>query len=784
MQKFINPYNFVPVLKENGSSRIDMAAFGNPEEETYSGKIRYTMETISPLFIPNTSSDHAFDIQGDMKKNDNEKGSNKKTGDGKDGIRYDHPSYDFFSYTDLSRFGKQDAAQAVTYHEPVIIGSAIRGAIHSTYEALTNSCLSSVDLNMDFSKRTPERFQPAVLKRAGGKYVLYEAKDYIYRKNKREDFSVRTFEDGGLPIDGGKVYFRKDTISAPGRPKFAKPLACAISEKQEGQKKKGYIVKGEAGPELVKGNGSKCVDCPSRTKSLCSKNHGKRCYFLEKHNAHIFEEGNLICKLTDFESICERMDKILRLYQYNADDENIYREYKSSWKKFKDRESDGIPVYYSRINGALYLSPACITREVYQNTMKDLLGIHEPCKDKKHMCPACALFGMVRGNQAVASRIRFSDAVAEKKMEPEKYYDELLTLPELSTPKISTTEFYLKKPEASKGKYILNWTYDYYVEMDEKGNVQVKSYVPIIQGRKFYWHDLKAAKRIRREQSEIIRTDRNRTVRPVKTGIKFVGDLYFEQITRQQLQELVALLNISNQGEQKYALKIGSGKPCGLGSVKFTVDEVICRKLGTYYDADGEERFGYYNDTKVVDKDKLRADKLFADTSVLKFLRTDAIGDGEISYPYEQKGDEGFKWFEKNREAFVWDNGAKKLNVRKTASNPGHREQVHYKEYMEAGNPVLCDNSTCFFPTSHSLSRSEYEMGKVYSATVTGFNKQETAVYIDLNGSLRIKDLKISKEELKRRVSKGEEVRVQVKYKGKERNQYNGKEYNKWELVE
>ena len=58
-------------------------------------------------------------------------------------------------------------------------------------------------------------------------------------------------------------------------------------------------------------------------------------------------------------------------------------------------------------------------------------------------CPACELFGRVSENNdnSKGSKIRFSDLnVTDKKDNNEEYYYNLLTLPALSSPKVSNTE--------------------------------------------------------------------------------------------------------------------------------------------------------------------------------------------------------------------------------------------------------------------------------------------------------------------------------------------------------
>lgn len=60
-----------------------------------------------------------------------------------------------------------------------------------------------------------------------------------------------------------------------------------------------------------------------------------------------------------------------------------------------------------------------------------------------------------------------------------------VTLQELSQPKVSSTEFYLLRPEDAEF-----WTYDYKVVYDKDGELKLEvcGDEVNIAGRKFYWH--------------------------------------------------------------------------------------------------------------------------------------------------------------------------------------------------------------------------------------------------------------------------------------------------------
>ena len=687
---FINPYNFVPLAED---APVRSKSREKITEERYTGKIRYRIETLSPLFIPNTSNDRILRVRGE---NDSEDAY--------------HKSYDFFSYHDLS--GDTDSK---AYYEPVLPGSELRGMVRSIYEAMTNSCLSAVDEDVVLSKRTVEHFKAGVLMKSENGYQLFTAKDYLYRANGRADFSFHSYEDKSLPEDGSHVFFSEDRISASHRPGYAKPFACDISSKRDcEQQKEGYLLKGEPGPDLAKSKGSKCNDCPALTEGKCKANGEKNCYLLEKHCAHVFEENKLlrIMEKEEAADVSRRMDQLLSIYASNRDRKGMYREYRNTWEAFQRNDNiQGIAVYYSIVENICYLSPACITREVYQNTMQNILGPHCACKDADKACPACRLFGAVNGRLQIASRLRFSDAYVEKKEENNaNYYDKPLTLLELSSPKLSSTEIYLQRP---KDKQVLNWTYDYYVTLGRDNSTSVKAHMPQISGRKFYWHSPETVDWVRSIQDKIPKNERNKTIRPVKKNVAFLGELYFDGITKEELDDLIQILNLSSLEEEgKYALKLGSGKPLGLGSVAMRIEKVVYRTIsrskeeGLIYTA--ENSYDY----KAVDfTQKTR------DTGILKILDTQALKkytDGRVHYPYVEKQEpgeeEGFVWFTQNRVGKYMEK-KKFLDMQKPDKAPKSRNQILYQEYMQPLMPQFVRNET---GNNHPKAVVSYEKGKKY----------------------------------------------------------------------
>lgn len=658
--KVINPYAFVM-----------LPAKKRPEgkgERTLTGKIECTLLPRTPLFIPNTTNSNAF-------------GSEVP----------EHKSYDFYSYTDLS--GEKNCKG--TFSEPpvpVIPGSSIRGELRSLYETLTGSCLSAVNDDLKLYKRMPNPGSIGILSvetDTGGKkkvYKLYKATKYMarYRGAKINGEDDKTYNGNNVGMcfrlndfrEGQKIYFKHSDVRYKSRRYMPITVAEIYTTPHHGLPE-GYVLKGEP--------------------------------FTRKHHFTIAQKDNFVRELTKRE--IEMLNDILELY----DDTKInkatagrpshqrYRDYKKQLKGIKDNGGN-IPVFYKTYPGYKHyiLSPACISKEVYHNTIGDLLtqnGGFAPCESEK-LCPACSLFGTVMQNSqtSIAGRVRVSDARLEV---PPNNLSDLFenekTLQELSGPKISSTEFYLRYPnaksitelanvadaEANKtdtasiqfsdlkdlGKY-LNissvpdsdghgadmWNYDFAFDWDPASGQstpkRIKSdYQPRISGRKFYWQH----KEFKWKTDE--KTKRNTTIRALRpcremsdssTGpdYRFKFTVYYDKLSLEERNQLVAVLQLGEQGYHS----LGHGKPLGLGSAKIVVDNIIERKLALKNGAICRQVIPLGNPPvgplhKVFGKDaelEYIAKQVEIMTSVHNFK-------APIEYPTPPGNDKVYAWFVENR---------------------------------------------------------------------------------------------------------------------------------------
>lgn len=503
-KKFINPYNFIPFPQKKNAAYED--------QDRHTGVITYQITTKTPLFIPNTSNEDAFlcDVA-------------------------EHKSYDFFSYHEL-RTGINHRNNPM---EPVIPGSELRGMIRGIYETLTDSCVSVFNDELYPERRTKDVFTPGLIRKVRDTetkkigYELYEAKKYQYSyafgKDETKEYS-----------EGAVVSFRSE---------FRNKINIATQVKKAEESSlgtKGYLIKGEAFGEKK-----------------------KHCYiFQPSKKGYIMELDDMTIK---------RLKAVIESYQSqpNPKQKSDYREYQKELDIFLRGEgNEYFPVRYSFVEDfnntekrkLLYLSPAAITKEIANTSLKEVLGGLTKCETYQKRCPACDLFGMIGNdhNEAIGTKVRFSDARVTKIRSPKEYYDRILTRETLGTPKLSNPEFYLQRPDGADA-----WNYDYYV-----ANGQIHLYnkeVPLkLRGRKYYVHQPEVSL-----PPDVEKTKSNVTIRPVSTGITFQGKVFFENISQKQIDQLIWILNGGSEeevtGKEHLWYKLGSGKPLGFGSVELQV---------------------------------------------------------------------------------------------------------------------------------------------------------------------------------------------------------------------
>lgn len=423
---------------------------------------------------------------------------------------------------------------------PVIPGSQLRGVVRSAYETLSNSCFSVYNEAFDIlSSRSSAIRKPGIIKYSDGQYRLYKAD----MKKFKNVVQFNEYEPEELEIK--RIWYGSES---------------------DNEKKRRMDAEVENGKNPLKY--SKTIN---KYYVFSNPDYEVECCNLEQAIADY--NINFDIYLTNASKKDSVKNTAFTKYSRNKNKEVIPLGKKDSSQLY--------PVFYYEVqdgngNNYVYLLPSQMGRTVYKNRVKDLLGTYSSCIHEKSgkICSACYLFGVITKKFAYASKIRFSDA----KLSSEKFYSEKdVTLYELSSPKITSTEFYSKKP--GKCKY---WTYDYmikdyYGDNSRIEDEEIQLCKTELNGRKYYLHYPNLSKS---DYNDTQKTGRNSSMELGEAGNEFTFDVYFENISKKQLQELVWTLAIGdNDKNSKQQFKLGHGKPLGLGSVKITVDDIETRSF-------------------------------------------------------------------------------------------------------------------------------------------------------------------------------------------------------------
>jgi len=182
-----------------------------------------------------------------------------------------------------------------------------------------------------------------------------------------------------------------------------------------------------------------------------------------------------------------------------------------------------------------------------------------------------AIFGFVRDDkqkddkqQTRAGRVFVGDATLDDPQQREVWLRDKPLIPSiLATPKPTTFQHYLVQPEDDKQKL------RHYASKvgGEDGT--------LIRGHKLYWHqgDVDVThiedKEFPKKTAEEQRSDTQHTqFRPVASGVSFTFTIHFENLTDEELGALLWVLHVASHPD--YRLKLGMGKPLGMGSVQIT----------------------------------------------------------------------------------------------------------------------------------------------------------------------------------------------------------------------
>lgn len=597
-----------------------------------------------------------------------------------------------------------------------IPGSSLRGVIRSVYETATQSCFVSLpDSEELLTTRTPasKPYKPGVLKKEGTGWTLYKA-----LRGKITDAKAERTPGGGYQLNAsGKLIANGSYVECDWR-KLERGFQAI------------HVRPADVETEYVLFVGE-----PSNNK---------------KYESVFKIDRNNKCEGKQIEEAFYRLRNTQEYYNDSSVNKKIEEGNHSGYANFRQAEANGcIPVWWNDQNSAMHFSLAAIGRLTFNHSVGDLIGNNgRPCSKRSELCPACDLFGMAR-SEASVSRVRISDAFSNDAV----FTPEPVPLKELGSPRPGYMLFYSKDGS------------DYDIKGAE------------IAGRKYYWHIPYAAysdEMYREKNSENI-TERNQSCELVNPGAHFLFDIYYDDITKKQLNQLIWTITLGENKEEGDAChKIGHGKPLGLGSVKLFINSIEQRSyhLNSGYNITSNEAI----------EDKLKLpDGFFSQTIIRELQRIcdfSFLKGEKVCYPHVDAGDIDLNTVKENELAnHIWYSENKRNN-KNAMTLPGILADDPTLPVYKAVTVERKSSGDRSLGTANSkrmgAKRTTYQIDMIYEGKVTGHNRSGWFAYVEMQNGGRASFRDDS--------NLPEGTSVKLEYKGKKEGG-DGRIYDQWEKV-
>ncbi|SFE27355.1 CRISPR-associated protein [Actinopolyspora alba] len=212
-----------------------------------------------------------------------------------------------------------------------------------------------------------------------------------------------------------------------------------------------------------------------------------------------------------------------------------------------------------------------------------------PCRDHEELCPSCRLFGSAdtagkdsekAQQRSYRGHVRVGDAVALDEVTPWS-----VTLPPMGIPRPGAGQFYLVNDAKVRGNAAVD------PPLREWGSAADQGDQPRdLRGRKHYWHTPteNGGKPSRAEaRKHQLNSDMTSEAKLFPTGTRFTVTIAFTDVDEVQLGGLLACLSPSSVLGGELWQHVGGGRPLGLGSCTFELDEHASeiRRSGARYGA-------------------------------------------------------------------------------------------------------------------------------------------------------------------------------------------------------
>ena len=564
--RFLNPYNFVRTL---GPADPDGAPLLGrcppPPHDRYvglTGRIECELIAETPLFIADS-----------------------------DGVRQDpdpqksgHYHYEFFKY------GGREAIPA----------TSLRGVVRSVFEAATNSCFSvfiGPRLSYHLPPGSARNLVPARVERndhgwhlrlltgatplnVGGppQGPLYAA--WVCRYDPRRGSRRRPIINLNGLKHGDECWAVLRSVQHHRRPFDFWNVEQVAADRSQ-------LRPLQPGERLERG--WLCI-----TNQNIENKHDERFFFRTENNA----VGPSTASLPD--NVRREYDDLIQDYQERHRDavkkrrhpERAERDEPAFSRFILDKSTrqleDGDLVYAMLGQGhggsieVRFIVPVSVPRVAYERTVADLLwpATLRKCDAYDFLCPACRVFGWVWGTGAedqqtpepptriaYAGRVRFSYGRLQGEVKTLDDPEEGIPLAILSTPKPTTTRFYL----VNEDRQPQGWTGGSYDRQGGREDEPAGYDGPnILRGRKVYRHHGAQLREREYKRAGGVQDDQNRTVHGVlQKGTKFTFTVHFENLAPVELGALLWALEM----EDGWYHRLGMGKPFGFGSVRMKIKD-------------------------------------------------------------------------------------------------------------------------------------------------------------------------------------------------------------------
>jgi CRISPR-associated protein (TIGR03986 family) len=233
------------------------------------------------------------------------------------------------------------------------------------------------------------------------------------------------------------------------------------------------------------------------------------------------------------------------------------------------------PVFYLIENGKVVaFSHTMMMRLPYRKPLNEF--VPPELRREGDLDLAEAIFGYSKSTgegkqRAYAGRVFVSDAQLAHDQPPSDIWlsAEPVTPKILGSPKPTTFQHYLTQqnpdPIPLPGKKAAGGGQRTEMRLTDYANKTPDD--TVLRGTKLYWHKGNASLEQIKEDKSVPKDDKQHTqMRPVKEGVAFEFTIRFENLNEVELGALLWVLDVAQN--DAYRLKLGMGKPLGLGAVK------------------------------------------------------------------------------------------------------------------------------------------------------------------------------------------------------------------------